>query len=83
MLSLCYPTYSRRERDAFLEGRIVERISFYYKTYGVMFRRIITEPQEISSSSVRRAVAAGVNISGLVPEGVARFIREHGLYRGK
>ena len=81
VLSLCYPTYSRRERDAFLEGRIVERISFYYKTYGVMFRRIITEPQEISSTSVRRAVAAGVNISGLVPEGVARFIRDHGLYR--
>ncbi len=83
ILSLCYPTYSRRERDVFLEKRIVEKISLYYKTYGVMFRRIVTEPQEISSTVIRRSVAEGLNISGLVPEVVARFIREHGLYRGK
>ena len=83
VLSLCYPTYSRRENDAFLEKKIVEKIGLYYKTYGVMFRRIVLEPVEISSSKVRRAAAEGLNVSALVPMSVARFIREQGLYRKK
>jgi nicotinate-nucleotide adenylyltransferase len=38
---------------------------------------------EVSSSAVRRAVAAGEPIVSLVGEGVARYIAEHGLYREK
>jgi len=36
---------------------------------------------EVSSSAVRRAVAAGEPVASLVGEGVASYIAEHGLYR--
>lgn len=35
----------------------------------------------ISSSDIRRRVAAGQSIAALTPEPVARYIRDHGLYR--
>jgi nicotinate-nucleotide adenylyltransferase len=37
---------------------------------------------DISSTGVRTRVAAGLDISHLVPPGVARYIETHGLYRG-
>ena len=80
ILKLCYPVYVRRENDPILTKRVVDKITEYYEKYGVMFRRIVTEPIELSSTQVRRKVAAGEDISGLVPAGVAEFIRENGLY---
>ena len=77
---MCYPTYVRREDDPLLTKRIVAKIGEYYEKYGVMFRRILTDPIELSSTEIRRAVKAGKDISGMVPEGVARFIRENRLY---
>ena len=47
-----------------------------------------TQPQsiempamDVSSSEIRRRVAAGESIDGLVPNAVAEFIAQHGLYR--
>ena len=80
ILHMCYPTYVRREEDPLLTKRIVAKIGEYYEKYGVMFRRILTDPIELSSTQIRRAVREGRDISQLVPEGVARFIRENGLY---
>jgi len=37
---------------------------------------------DISASEIRRRVAAGLSIEGLVPPDVALYIEEHGLYRG-
>ena len=37
---------------------------------------------DISATAVRQAVAAGADISQLVPPQVARYIENHGLYRG-
>ena len=45
-----------------------------------MFRRILTEPIEISSTDIRRAVKEGSDISGMVPPLVAQYIKERGLY---
>ena len=45
-------------------------------------RLVEVAAMDVSSSEVRRRVAAGASIAGLVPEGVARYIDEHGLYRG-
>jgi len=36
---------------------------------------------DISSSDIRRRVAAGQSVRYLVPEGVARYVADHGLYR--
>jgi nicotinate-nucleotide adenylyltransferase len=36
---------------------------------------------DVSSTEVRRRVAAGESIAGLVPDTVARYIENHGLYR--
>lgn len=40
-----------------------------------------TQAVTMSSTEVREAVAAGKDISGMVPAGVADYIREKGLYR--
>ena len=80
ILELCYPVYVRRENDAMLGNMLVSKIQEYYQKYGVMFRRVITDPIEVSSTEVRRAVAAGEDISGLVPPSVERFIKENRLY---
>ncbi|HKU40237.1 MAG TPA: nicotinate-nicotinamide nucleotide adenylyltransferase [Polyangiales bacterium] len=37
---------------------------------------------EISSSDIRRRIAAGESTSGLLSPAVSDYIREHGLYRG-
>jgi nicotinate-nucleotide adenylyltransferase len=80
IFKMCYPVYVRRENDAMLGNMLVSKIQEYYQKYGVMFRRVITDPIEISSTEVRRAVAAGEDISDLVPPSVERFIKENRLY---
>ena len=80
ILKLCYPVYIRRENDPILRARIISKITEYYEKYGVMFRRIVTEPIEISSTEIRRRAAKGEDISSLVPKRVADFIIENRLY---
>ena len=36
---------------------------------------------DVSSTELRRRIAAGESVAGLVPEAVARYIEHHGLYR--
>lgn len=78
---MCYPVYVRRENDELIGNMLVAKIQEYYKKYGVMFRRIVTEPIALSSTDIRRAVAAGEDISAMVPPAVERFIRENELYK--
>lgn len=80
ILKMCYPVYVRRENDPLIGNRIVSKITEYYQKYGVMFRKIITDPVELSSTDIRAAVRSGKDISTLVPPKVAEFIRENGLY---
>lgn len=81
IIKMCYPVYVRRENDPLMTNRVVAKISEYYEKYGVMFRKIVTEPLELSSTDIRKAVREGRDISGLVPHRVADFIRENGLYK--
>ena len=80
IFKMCYPVYVRRENDPLIGNRIVSKITEYYQKYGVMFRKILTEPIELSSTEIRDAVREGKDISALVPPRVAEFIRENGLY---
>jgi nicotinate-nucleotide adenylyltransferase len=78
---LCYPVYVRREAsDPILDARIVNKIKFYQDTYGKVVRRIVTEPQEISSTAIRRALANRESIASLVPAAVEKYIRDNHLY---
>ena len=77
---LCYPVYVRRENDPIMTQRIVAKITEYYEKYGVMFRKIITEPIDISSTMVRNKVECGEDISSLVPPSVAEYIKANKLY---
>ena len=44
-------------------------------------RVLPTQAVDISSTEIREKIAAGEDIAGLVPEGAAEYIAEHGLYR--
>lgn len=45
--------------------------------------RVVALPMmDISSTDIRRRVVEGQGIDGLVPPAVARYIEQHGLYRG-
>ena len=83
IFKLCYPVYVRRENDPIITNRIVSKITEYYQKYGVMFRKILTEPIEISSTAVRKAVFEGRDISSFVPPLVESYIKTHGLYIGE
>lgn len=78
---LCYPVYIRREADAALDERIVEKITAYHQRFGKMVPRIVAPAIELSSSDVRDAVAACHPIDGMVPPAVAAYIEQHNLYR--
>ena len=80
ILKMCYPVYVRRENDPLMTNRTVAKITEYYQKYGVMFRKLVIEPTEIASTDIRRAVKEGRDISKLVPEKVAEFIVDNGLY---
>jgi len=80
IFKMCYPVYVRRERDAIIDNKIVNKITEYYNKYGVMFRKIVTDPIELSSTQIRNAVASGASISSFVPHEVERYIKENRLY---
>ena len=49
---------------------------------GFDVRYLHLDVPDVSSTQVRRRVAAGEGLSGLVPASVEAFIRKHDLYRG-
>ena len=80
IFKLSYPVYIRREKDAILDKKIVQKIADYNQKYGKVVRRIVTEPIELSSNLVRERLASGESISHLVPASVEKYIRDNHLY---
>lgn len=77
---LSYPVYIRRENDPETGKQIVAKIAEYQQKYGKVVRRIVTEPLELSSHEIRTRIREGQSVSGLIPEAVGQYIREHHLY---
>ena len=80
IFKLAYPTYIRREKDAILDKRIVQKIAEYNEKYGKVVRRIVTDPVEVSSSMVRERIKGGEDVTNLIPESVEKYIRDNHLY---
>ncbi len=80
IFSLSYPVYIRREKDAVLDKKIIQKIGEYNKTFGKMVRRIVTDPIELSSAEVRAALREGSTIEGMVPSAVQKYIQDNHLY---
>ena len=80
IFKLSYPVYIRREKDAILDKKIVQKIADYNEKYGKVVRRIVTEPIELSSSLIREKLKNGKDVSGLIPASVEKYIRDNHLY---
>lgn len=80
IFKLCCPVYIRRENDTSLNEKIIAKNTEYFRKYGVAFRRILSDPIEVTSTELRQAVRSGQSIHGLVPDAVERYIKEQGLY---
>jgi nicotinate-nucleotide adenylyltransferase len=62
------------------EGRLVQ-VSDEVRSSLPRGQAIEMAPLPVSSTEIRRRVAAGESIAGMVPAAVARYIERHGLYR--
>ena len=83
LFKLCYPVYARREKDAILDAQIVQKIAFYQEKFGKIVRKIQMEPVEISSTAIRKKIAAGESVSNLIPPLVEQYIFDNHLYGSK
>ncbi|MGQ0713289.1 MAG: nicotinate-nucleotide adenylyltransferase [Gemmatimonadaceae bacterium] len=66
--------------------RIVELAEVVVLTRGAgagaaPFRRLATRPIDVSSTEIRTRVRAGLPVHGFVPERIAAYVRDAGLYR--
>ena len=80
IFKLCYPVYIRRENDPILEAQIVAKNQEYLAKFGRIVRRIPTDVVEMASTDIRAAVKRGEALSRTVPDAVAAYIKEQGLY---
>ena len=61
-------------------SRMREKAKALIEEYGADVQVLEIEGPDLSSSEIRRRVAEGKSVSGLVPDAVAGYIRERGLY---
>ncbi len=70
----------RREDDRSLDAAVDECRRHYTVDFGARIVTIDRAPVEVSSTELRRRIAAGEPLEGLVPTPVAEYIRQHRLY---
>ena len=80
---LCYPVYTRREKDPLLDNVIVKKIAAYKEKYGKVVRKIQVEPFVVSSHEIREKMRAGESVADLIPPSVAKYIFDNHLYGSK
>lgn len=76
--TLCsFAAVGRPGNDA---ARIQHRAEELKRQYGAKIFLMDFDGPDISSTEIRRCVSEGLDISHLVPDGVAEYIRQNGLY---
>lgn len=80
---LCYPVYTRREKDPLLDNIIIKKIAEYQEKYGKIVRKIQMEPFVVSSHDIRKKIEAGESLEDLIPPSVANYIFDNHLYGSK
>ena len=75
------PTWRSPERIVELAEVIVLTRANGSATTGGALRRLDTRRVDISSTEIRARVRAGLTVHGFVPEAIAAYIRDAGLYR--
>ena len=81
IFKLCYPVYIRREEDALIDKMLIEKLAHYQEKYHRNVVKIQSPVINISSSEIRRRLAAGEDVSEYMPESILAYIKEKGLYR--
>lgn len=77
-LDLLYGKYDETKRAC------VEKKKYYEEQFGAEVTLLDLdcpdEMREISSSKIRGMIYKGLDVSAMLPEGVCKYIKEHGLY---
>ena len=81
IFELAYPVYVRRESDAILDEKVVARVTDYRQRFGKNVVKIDTPAVPISSRDIREKISDGRDVTDLLPDKVAEYIMEKGLYR--
>ena len=68
-------------RPGYRKNLVEKRIERYTAVFGTAVRVIRGEMLDISSTDIKEKIKAGEDITGLVPDMIAEYINEHGLYR--
>ena len=69
-------------RDHRHRAQMKEKVEELENRYGADIRLLDTPNMDIASSEIRRRIACGEDISGMVPLKVADYIKKNGLYTG-
>lgn len=69
-----------RSRDAESREKVAAAAEKYRELYGAKTILIEHSPLDISSSELRERLAGGDRCKGYIPDGVAAYIKQHGLY---
>ena len=80
ILSEATLVYVRRENDPDTERAIGEKISLFKEQFGARIRHITPRTVELSSSEIRARIKKREDVSHLLPEGIAEFIKDNKLY---
>lgn len=68
-------------RPGYLEDELNTKITEYREKYKTNVIKLVSTMPDISSSDIRDRYKSGESVTGLIPEKVERYIKEHGLYQ--
>lgn len=68
-------------RPGYREAELESKIEEYKEKYGTDMVKLISKMPSVSSTEVRERIAAGKDVSEMIPYPVERYIKKNGLYK--